>query len=581
MISLKKNQWTNRQANGLDVKECMNLLGISQVAADILCHRQIKSSEDLISYWNPKLEDLHDPFLMKDMDKAAKRLTKAMRQKEKIVIWGDYDADGATSVSLLLRFFRELNANVSYYIPNRLKDGYGLNNKGLKMLKEQEHAQVIVTVDNGIAAIEQARYAKEINVDLIITDHHEQDKILPDAMAVVNPKRQDCNYPDKKLAGVGVAFKLSYAIAKTMAGSKPLHPQLKLWLLHSLSLVALGTVADLVPLQGENRILAGYGLNQLSQCEWPGIKALKDISGIHDQVVASDVAFKLAPRINAAGRLDSADIGVRLMTTENVSEAFDMATNLDNSNVQRRKIEKEQAKEALKIVEDVYIGEERILVVAGENWHPGVIGIVASRLVEKYYLPVVVITFNNNGEGKGSCRSVFPFHIQEALSKVQDDLLNFGGHAMAAGFSIREDKIASFKKRISLIANQTFPELPQPTLKIDTWINGLNQLSNSLLNELNQMAPFGMDNPRPLLAVKNVNVTDIRRMGRDGNHLSFNSVGPQSCFRSIAFNSADLYQPMSKSSDWDLVFEPKINNWSGRPKIELDVKGLRPSGANS
>jgi single-stranded-DNA-specific exonuclease len=571
---LSQVKWVMRSATAnVNSQDCLKDLGISSLMASILRTRRLKNLQEIQSYWSPRLEGLYEAEIMKDMVKASERLARAVREGQKIVIWGDYDVDGATSVALLMRFFTFVGAQIDFHIPNRLTDGYGLNEKGLETIKT-EGASVVVTVDNGISANMQADFARKLNLDLIITDHHEVPEKLPEAFAIVDPKQKDCSYPNKAIAGVGVAFKLACATAHALARGRQLSPDMKRFLLESLALVAIGTIADLVSLVGENRILVGYGLQQINISTWPGLRALIEVSACSQEVTSSDIAFKLAPRINAAGRLATAELGVRLLTCEDSQKASQYAQEMDRSNTERRLIEKEHFHLALNSVGELPL-TDRALVVSGEAWHPGVIGIVASRLVEEFTLPVVVIAFEGD-RGKASCRSLGDFNMHEALSRLSDLLETYGGHAMAAGFTICRKNLEAFTFRFHEIAREHFIEHPQRELIIDSWAP-LASINESFLNEMGRLAPFGSENPRPLIAVRQVHLTNIRRLGRDGSHLSFNTVSPNTSLRSIFFQAGEMMSELKQDKSWDLAFQPRWNFWRGQRQIELDIKGMRPA----
>lgn len=551
-------------------------LRIHPVTAEVMATRDLGSAEAAESYWQPRLRSLNDPRQMADMEKAAGRIVKAMEAEEPIVVWGDYDVDGSTSVSLLLRFFRLLRARASFHIPLRLRDGYGLNGGGLARLAK-DGARVVITVDNGISARAEALEARRLGLDLIITDHHECPAELPSAFAVVNPRRPDCPYPDKRLAGVGVAYKLCHAVAMMMPPGR-VPPDIKDWLLRALQLVALGTIADMVPLVGENRVLALHGLAQLSSSPFEGLRALMAVGKAGPEVSSTDISFKLAPRINAAGRLSSADTGVRLMTTEDPLEARELSILLDKANSERRDIEKEQAREAIDQLGALVTESDRLVAASSPNWHPGVIGIVAQRLVEKYHLPSVVVAVTE-GSAKGSCRSIEGFHIQGALTEISDLLLGFGGHAMAAGFSLKPSNLPLFFERFKEVARRRLPDQPRRSVSIDAWLGNLSEVGAPLMNELARLAPFGSGNPVPQLAARSAVMTEVRPLGRDGSHLSMSLASSPGAFRAVAFQAGHLYERLRPGGRYDVVFSPRWNDWSGDPRIELEIKALRPASA--
>ncbi|MGE4157834.1 MAG: single-stranded-DNA-specific exonuclease RecJ [Planctomycetota bacterium] len=569
-------EWVERPRRGPEPERMAGALRIHPVTAEVMATRDLGSPEAAESYWQPRLRSLVDPRQMADMEKAAGRIVRAIEAGEPIVVWGDYDVDGSTSVSLLLRFFRLLKARASFHIPLRLRDGYGLNAGGLAKLA-QDGARVVITVDNGISARAEALEARRLGLDLIITDHHECPAELPSAFAVVNPRRSDCPYPDKRLAGVGVAYKLCHAVALMMPQGR-VPSDIKDWLLRSLQLVALGTIADMVPLVGENRVLALHGLAQLSSSPFEGLKALLAVAKAGPEVSSTDISFKLAPRINAAGRLSTADTGVRLMTTEDPLEARELSLKLDRANTERREIEKEQAREAMAQLDTLIAEGDRLVAASSPGWHPGVIGIVAQRLVEKYHLPAVVVAVGD-GTAKGSCRSIEGFHIQSALTEVSDLLSSFGGHAMAAGFSLKPANLPLFFEKLKEVACRRLPDQPRRRVSIDAWLGSLSEVGAPLMNELARLAPFGSGNPVPQLAARSATMTEVRPLGRDGHHLSMSLASAPNAFRAVAFQAGHLYETLKPGGRYDVVFSPRWNDWSGDPRIELDIKALRRAPA--
>lgn len=568
--------WVERPRVGPEPESTAGLLKIHPVTASIMATRDIGPVTDAANYWQPRLKTLHDPRQMAGMEKAARRIVEALDKGEPLVVWGDYDADGSTSVALFMRFFRLLGARASFHIPLRLRDGYGLNAKGLGELAAGG-ARVVITVDNGISARAEAEEARRLGLDLIITDHHECPAELPAAFAVVNPRQPGCPYPDKRLAGVGVAYKLCHAVALMLPPAR-VPPETRDWLLQALQLVAVGTIADMVPLVGENRILALHGLAQLSTRPFEGFKALAAVAKAGPEISSTDISFKLAPRINAAGRLSTADTGVRLMTSDDPLEARELARRLDRSNDERRTIEKEQAREAMDQLDAAVDTSDRLVAASSPGWHPGVIGIVAQRLVEKYHLPSVVVAFTQ-GIAKGSCRSIEGFHIHSALSEVSGHLLNFGGHAMAAGFSLHPEKLPDFFESLKEVARRRLPDPPRRRVSIDAWLTSLSVVGAPLVQELRHLAPFGSGNPVPQLAAHDALITEVRPLGRDGSHLSMSLAAPGQAFRAVAFQAGHLYERLRQGGSYDVVFSPRWSEGYGDPRIELELKALRPAPA--
>lgn len=542
-------------------------LGISTITAQLLINRGIYTVEQGRAFLGSELERLHPPLLLKDMEKAVKRILKAISAGEKILIYGDYDADGITATALLVHVFRRLGAGVDYYIPNRLEEGYGLHLEVLRKAKEKG-TDLVVTVDCGISAQAEAFWAKENGLDLIITDHHEPPPEIPQAFAVINPKRRDCKYPFKELAGVGVALKLAQALLEE-AGKES-----EAWQDY-LDLVCLGTIADIVPIHGENRILVKHGLTGLANTVSPGLQALMAVSGVNkDDLGPREVGFGLAPRLNAAGRIGSPDLAARLLLTDNIGEAWEFAGELNRGNQTRQKIESAVLEEALKLLEDKPdLLDARVLVLASENWHPGVIGIVASRLLGRFYRPVLLIALEGE-EGKGSARSIPDFNIHKALTHCRNHLLDYGGHALAAGFSINSCKIEDFRREINIYAEQVIDDNKMiPRMDLDGIID-MGQISEDLVNEINLLRPFGHNNPNPLLGCLKASVLESRGVGRGAAHLKLRLRGENGSLDGIGFNLGAYAEVLATAEAVDLAFVPGINEYNGRRSVQLEVKDL-------
>ena len=546
-------------------------LRVHPLVSQVLINRSILNPEDARKYLSPSLTDLHNPFLMKDMKKAVERLIKAIHDCEKMLIYGDYDADGVTSVAILYRFLKKLNAPASYRIPDRSREGYSLNRSAIDEMKAQG-ISLIVTVDCGISDYSEIKYAASLGIDVIVLDHHEIPEKLPEAAAVINPNRSDCRFPFKHLAGVGVVFNFLIALRGKLReegfwNDKP-YPNLKEY----LDLVALGTIGDISPLIDENRIFVRFGLDLINEGQCLGIKALKEIGGIGDQPVDTGTAsFSLIPRINAAGRLASANDAVRLLLTEDWSEALALARQLDTHNRERQVLEKNILDEILeKIDSDRTLDDYRSLIFASESWHPGVIGIVASRLVDMYYRPAILISLKN-GIGKGSGRSISEFNLHEGLSKCQSLLITHGGHRYAAGISIKEEDIQDFKSLLEDVLKQDIStEVLQPLTSIDAQCI-LSDINNDLISQLQLLAPFGSKNPEPVLYSRNVKVGNFSIVGN--NHLTMQISDKGAAFNSIWFNKGHLSSTVARSPV-DIVFTPRFNIWNGAVTLQLKIKDM-------
>lgn len=542
-------------------------LDISPLMAQLLVNRGIYTVEHARDYLGCELERLHHPCLLRDMPKAVTRILEAVRDGDKILIYGDYDVDGITATALLIRVFQRLGVNVEYHIPNRLTEGYGLH---LDVLKQAagKGINLIVTVDCGISSLEEALWANVNGLDLIITDHHEPPAELPQAFAVINPKRPDCKYPYKDLAGVGVALKLAQALLEEAGIGSQVWQEF-------LDLACLGTIADIVSLQGENRIIVKHGLTRLARTENAGLQALIAVSGLDQGALgARGVGFSLAPRLNAAGRMKSPDLALKLLLSDNTAEAWELASELNLLNQQRKKIESEVLEEIEKMLDErPALAEERVLVFASPGWHVGVIGIVASRLVTHYNRPVLLIALLD-GEGKGSARSVPGFNMHQALSHCQSLLLNYGGHAAAAGFSIEKDRIDDFRRDLNLYAGDVLhDEETVSLLELDGIIN-MDQVSEKLVKEFDRLRPFGSHNPGPLLGCRQATVLKCRGVGREEAHLKMLLKSQNSTFDGIGFNLGAYVEVLATAEEVDLAFVPGINEYNGRSSVQLEVKEL-------
>jgi len=519
-------------------------------------------------FLSPSIEKMHDPFLLPDMDKAVERLKRSIEKSETLLVHGDYDADGLTSTAILVSVLRMLGLKTFYHIPNRLIEGYGLSIKGIEKAA-QCNADLIITADCGISSKESVSKAVSMGMDVIVTDHHEVPDTLPDALAVIDPHRKDSEYPFKYLAGVGVAFKLIQA----------LYTELKVEdrdskLESFLDLVALGTIADSVSLIGENRIIVSHGLNIINNSGARiAIKAMKEVAGVDKKFLAKTLSFTLIPRINAAGRLDDANEVVELFLTEDIKEAKRIAVLLDEQNRKRKEIEGEVFKEAVDMVDPDNV--DSAIVLSSPNWHAGVIGIVASRLVEMFYRPVFLFSIEGD-TAKGSARSIPPFHLFRAISECSDLLIGYGGHRMAAGARISTDKLPVFKEMLSAkVDNALSPSDMVPVLDIDAAVN-LSEINLSLVKELSLLEPFGNSNKEPLFGARGINIVDHRIVGN--NHLKMQLSQMDHQMDTIGFGMGDELKNIGPSSTLDIAFVPEINEWNGMRKIQLNLKALRPGG---
>lgn len=572
MQPIHEKRWRLRAADPGTVRELSSRHSLNPLIARVLVNRGLATAEAAARFLSPSLADLPDPFLLPDMDRAVARLVRARQSGETVCVYGDYDVDGITAVALLIGFFGTAGISCRYHIPRRLEDGYGLSADGLQTVAAQG-ASVVVTVDCGISAVAEAELAADLGLDLIVTDHHTLGPALPAAYAVINPLRSGSAYPCTVLAGVGVAFNLLIALRSRLredgafvAGEEP-------DLRHYLDLVALGTIADIVPLLDANRAMVRTGLKVLTAAGRPGIAALKTVAGVDGEVSCGAVGFRLAPRLNAAGRLEDAAAGVELLLTRDPAEAARLAAALDASNAERQALEREILQDALnRIGETAELKERKSIVLASADWHPGVIGIVASRVVDLYHRPTILIALQE-GSGRGSGRSIPGFHLYQALHACADHLLKFGGHRQAAGLSIAEETLASFVERFDAVVSG---ELADDELVPDLWLDAELQptdLDIALAERIAALSPFGAGNPEPLFLVRNARIKE-RRVLKD-IHLKLSLVVGERTCEAIGFSLAGRELP----DLIDCAVAMQVNIWNGRRSLQLRIKDLRPAAS--
>lgn len=561
---------------------------VHPLVAKLLFLRGIATAKEASAFLEPRLSHLHDPASLPGAQKAAQRLAKAIEEKQPIVVYGDYDVDGVTATAILYHLLAALGAVVKTYVPHRMDEGYGLNEEALRTLvsecqKDNQQAHpVIVSVDCGITAVEPAQVAKELGVDLIISDHHTFDpENLPDAFALVHPRLPSSDsaaeYPCPHLCGAGVAFKLAWQVAREHYQSERLPKAISDLMVDLLSLAALGTVADVVPLIGENRVLTTFGLGRIKHTRFDGLNAMIAAARLADEKISAyHIGFVLGPRLNACGRMGHAKEAVRLLTTATDGQAMELAKFLTKENERRRTTEKTILKQAKEIVEQRGFGakNQRAIVLAQPEWHKGVIGIVASRLVDTYNRPVVMLSIEGDQAG-GSARSVSGVSIHEALNVCSSKLIKFGGHAMAAGLSLATQRIDEFRSQLIKYVNSQLTEKDLvPWLDIDGGIN-LEDCTIDLFEQLGRLAPFGQGNRSPRLLVENVQLVNLpKKMGRNGDHLSLLIRADNTTMRAVAFNMGDLYMDLPEGVYLDVVFKPEISVWRGVKRAELHVEDL-------
>ncbi len=548
-------------------------LGISPLTAQILLNRGISNPDEARRFLSPTLSDLPDPLTMKDMDKAVNRIVQALRKGEKITLFGDYDVDGTTATALLYLFLNNAGGQVDFFLPHRVKEGYGLNLEALKNIRSSG-TQLLISVDCGISNREEIHWAKENGLEVIVTDHHEVPEELPLALAVLNPKQKDCPYPFKGLAGVGVAFNLVISLRILLRREGFFKdgngPNLKEY----LDLVALGTVSDVVPLTGVNRILVKYGLRELSQSNRAGIIALKEVSGMEaGPVDTTGINFRLAPRINAAGRLEDAREVVHLLTTKDPAQARRIAAHLNELNSLRQRIEEKILMEAKEMLDSRAAEKMKSIVLSSLGWHPGVIGIVASRLTEAYHCPAILIALHEN-LGKGSGRSIEPFPLYEGLKACQTWMERFGGHEQAAGLVIRAECIPGFSRAFEeIVAERLTAENFIPRLTLDALIS-LEQMKESFISDLEGLAPFGTGNPEPVLGLENLTILGSRLVGK--NHLRLRIQEGRVIREAIGFGMGS-WHPLS-GEGVKMAFVPQVNIFQGKRNLQMKIVDLQPAG---
>ena len=556
--------WIYKNIDNIIVKELMNRYGFSELCSAVLHNRMEIVGGNPDNIFKRVLHNLHNPFLLNDMDIAVERIEKAIMRNEKITIFGDYDADGVTSTSILYMFLRENCAQVEYYIPNRFSDGYGMNNEAIDQIAKSG-TNLIITVDNGIAAYREVEYAKSLGVDVIVTDHHECPDILPDCCAVINPKRKDSTYPFSELAGVGVTFKLISALNKD-----GIEKIIKKYVL----ITAIGTIADIVPLNDENRAIVIMGLKMVPCNSNIGVQAILDIVDIEGEAKVSDFAFGIVPRINASGRLADASICVDMFSSFDYQKCFGIAKHLDTLNTERQNIEKYISDAAFDIIETHKLYKDNVIVVYGEGWNSGVIGIVASKVSEKYYKPCIVITDDSDNIAKGSGRSVDDFDLYEALSHCSDLLVKFGGHFLAAGLSLETSNIDEFRKSINeyaanLLNGKTFVH----KINID-YVLKESFLNVDTINSLQVLEPYGVGNPKPVFALLEAKVIR-KQLLSEGKHIKLYLEYNGTNIEAIGFSMGDYNSLITEGCLIDVAGSLEINSFRGIDNPQMIIKDIK------
>jgi len=563
-----ERRWTILDVDEQKVNFLHESLKVHPAICKILVQRNIATFEGAKNFYRPQLTDLHDPWLMKDMDKADERIITAIEKQEKILVYGDYDVDGTTSVACMYQFLSKLHEDLDFYIPHRYREGYGVSKAGIDFAKENGFS-LIISLDCGIKSIELIAYAKNLGIDFIVCDHHLPDEELPRAVAILNAKQKDCNYPYKELCGCGVGFKLISALTERLNLPKE-------FALEYLDLVATAIAADIVPMTGENRVLAYYGLRKANEDPNNGIKALSNLSGLTKTLHINNLVFMIAPRVNAAGRMDDARKAVMMFVAKTYDEALQYAEMLHSDNTDRKEADSNITDEALALIKgDEFMINRKSTVVFKPHWHKGVVGIVASRLIEHYYRPTVVLT--QSGEyAAGSARSVPGFNLYEAIHACKEYLIGYGGHFAAAGMTIETDKIEAFRNKFEEVVSLTIdPGLLIPEIIIDAEIN-FNDVTWPFYNIISQMEPFGPENLRPHFLARNVFDSGFSKIVKE-EHLRFVLKQGNTSFTGIGFGMADKLPLLQMKKPVDVVFKIDENEWYGQTSLQLRVIDVRAS----
>ena len=562
----KKWQYYKTDIN--KINSLQNKYNLNKIVATVICNRDI-DVEDVGIFLNPTRNDFHNPFLMPDMEKAIDRIIKAIEKKEKIIIYGDYDVDGITSTTVLKSFFKDRNIDVDYYIPNRLSEGYGLNKDAIKKIADKNY-NLIITVDCGISGIEEVDYANSLGLDVIITDHHEPSENLPNAIAVVDAKRKDNKYPFRELAGVGVVFKVIQAL------SIKLNLEEKEYLKY-LDIVAIGTISDIVPLVNENRVITKLGLKLVACTKNIGLKSILQSSG-YSNIDSTVISFGVAPRINACGRMGVADDALNLLLSNDKTEVQELTNKLNAYNYERQKIEKSIFDDVQNQIKEKNLEKENSIIVGGDNWHHGVIGIVASKITDLYFKPSILICYEDEGNlGKGSGRSIPGFDLYKALTECSSSLGKFGGHAMAVGVSVERDNFPEFKLKLQEIIDKNDINNIQPIINIDMQID-FNDITKEMVESLKLLEPFGEANKMPIFAFKNLKIDSIRTLS-EGKHLklTLKTNNGKNIINAIGFNIEEKSEYFKIGDMIDIAGNLEINSFNGVDSVQINIKDVMKS----
>ena len=561
---MKKN-WQICEADNEKIEEIKNKYELNTLLATILVNRNITEEKVIRKFLKPTRQDFYDPYLIKDMEKAVERILKALDKQEKVTIYGDYDVDGITSITVLKSFLKDIGLDTNYYIPNRLNEGYGLNKKAIEKIVN-DGCNLMITVDCGISGIEEINYANELGIETIVTDHHEAGNELPNALAVIDNKRKDSTYPFRELAGVGVVFKLIQAIGMKLG--LPEESYLKY-----LDIVCVGTISDIVPLVDENRIITKLGLMLVKQTRNLGLRSIIQASG-YKEVNSSTISFGVAPRINACGRMGKAEDALKLFLSNNINEVNQLTNQLNTYNRERQETEKEIFEEAVKTIEKEKLEEKNVIVVGGEHWHHGVIGIVSSKITEMYFKPSILLSYED-GQAKGSGRSIPGFDLHEALMNCLDSIEKFGGHSMAIGITINKKDLPRFKEKLEEIAKIRKVNEITPVIYIDAKIN-LNDINKDMVESLAELEPFGEANKMPVFGFKNLKIDSIRSLS-EGKHLKLTLKDNNTIINAIGFNIGALAEEYRIGDRVDIAGTLEINRFNGAENLQINIQDIMKS----
>ena len=548
------------------IEEISKKYNINKLLATILVNRNIINEKDINKFLKPTRNDFHDPFLILDMEKAVERIIQAINKQENVTIYGDYDVDGITSITVLKSYLQDRGLEVNTYIPNRLDEGYGLNNNAIDKIAKSG-CELMITVDCGISAIDEINYATSLGIETIVTDHHEPGEDIPKALAVIDNKRKDSTYPFRELAGVGVVFKLIQAISIKL--DLPEEEYLKY-----LDIVCIGTISDIVPLVDENRVITKLGLMLVKQTRNVGLRAILQVSG-YNKIDSNTISFGVAPRINACGRMGVAEEALNLFLSKNINQVNELARKLNEHNRVRQETEKDIFENAKKQIEEKHLDENNTIVVAGENWHHGVIGIVSSKITDMYFKPSILLSFEEDGIGKGSGRSIPGFDLHDALMKCNDCIEKFGGHSMAIGITIKRENFEKLKNKLEEIAIEEHINEIVPVIKIDAKIN-LAEVNKDMVESLKELEPFGEGNKMPVFAFKNLKIDSIRALS-EGKHLKLTLKDNNVIVNAIGFNMGSLAEDYRIGDKIDVVGTLEINSFNGMDSIQINMKDIMKS----